>query len=146
MGPSAGAQRDDHDVQLALGAADRVLHRVLRLEELREAQLLQLAPQVRDGVVRQEDGGVLVDVLDQVLRVEVVAVQVGDVEVVDVAERLPVQLGVVREREPRREVGRIDPRIAQDGACGGGDVETRVPDAGDLHSGAFRLRVVTATG
>ena len=77
-----GAQRDDHHVEVALGPADAVLDRVRRLEEPVKAQLLQFALQVGHRVVGQQHDGVLVDVLAQVLRVEVVAVQVRDVEVV----------------------------------------------------------------
>ena len=76
------AQRDDHHVEVALGPADAVLDRVGGLEEPVEAQLLQFAAQVGHREVGQQHDGVLVDVLAQVLRVEVVLVQVGDVEVV----------------------------------------------------------------
>ncbi len=128
-----GAQRDDHHVEVALGAADAVLHRVGGLEEPVEAQRLQLAAQVRHRVVGQQHHGVLVDVRAQEGRIEVVLVQVADVEVVAVAERVPVQLAVVREREPRREVRRVDPRVAEDAAGRGVDPETGVSDACDLH-------------
>ena len=128
-----GAQRDDHHVEVALGPADAMLDRVGGLEEAVEAQLLQFAPQVGHRVVRQQHDRVLVDVLAQVLRVEVVRVQVGDVEVVAVAEGVPVQRAVVREREPRREIRRVHPRVAQDASGLGVDPETCMPDAGDLH-------------
>ena len=41
------AQRDDHHVEIALGPADAVLDRVRGLEEPVEAELLQLAAQIR---------------------------------------------------------------------------------------------------
>ena len=113
------AQRDDHHVEVALGPADAVLDRVGGLEEAVKAELLELAAQVGHREVRQQHDGVLVDVLAQVLRVEVVAVQVRDVQVVAVAERVPVQRAVVREREPRREVRRVHPRVAQDASGAG---------------------------
>ena len=128
-----GAQRDDHHVEVALGPADAVFDRVGGLEEPVEAELLQFALQVGHREVGQQHDRVLVDVLAQVLRVEVVVVQVRDVQVVAVAEGVPVQLAVVREREPRREVRRVDPRVAQDASGLGVDPETGVPDAGDLH-------------
>ena len=93
-------QRDDHHIQLALGSADAVLDRVGGLEEAVETQLLQFAPQVGYREVRQQHDGVFVDVLGEMLRVEVVLVQMRDVEVVAVAESVPVQLAVVGEREP----------------------------------------------
>ena len=89
------------------------------------------------GIVRQQHDGVLVDVRAQVLRVEVVLVQVGDVEVVAVAERVPVQPAVVGEREPGREVRRVDPGVAQDASGLGVDPEAGVADAGDLHKYPF---------
>ncbi|CDZ88344.1 hypothetical protein RHRU231_40094 [Rhodococcus ruber] len=127
------AQGDDHHVQVALGPADGVLDGIGRLEELREPELLELATQVRDREVGQQHRRVLADVLAQVLRVEVILVQVRDVQVVDVAERTPVQLRVVREGEPRREVRGVDPRVAQDRSRFGLNVEPGVSDAGDLH-------------
>ena len=71
-----GAQRDDHHVEIALGPADAVLDGVGGLEEAVEAELLQLAPQIGHREVGQQHDGVLVDVLAQVLRIEVVLVQV----------------------------------------------------------------------
>src|SRR5690625_3892851 len=67
-----------------------------------------------------------------------VVVQMRDVEVVAVAEAVPVQPAVVREREPGPEVGRVDPRVAQNAARGGVDPKTRVSDAGDLHENLSR--------
>ena len=128
-----GSQRDDHHPEVALGAGDLVAHRVGGLVEPVEAQIRQGAAQVRHRVVGQQHHRVLVDVRAQRLRVEVVLVQVGDVEVVDVAEGVPVQAAVVGEREPGGEVGGIDPRVAQDAAGACVDPKARMSDAGDLH-------------
>ena len=98
-----------------------------------EAQLLQLALQIGHRIVGQQHDRVLVDVRAQVLRIEVVLVQMRDVEVVAVAERVPVQPAVVGEREPRREVRRVHPGVAQDAPGLRVDPETGVADAGDLH-------------
>jgi hypothetical protein len=127
------AQRDDHHVEIALWPAHPVLDRVRRLEESMETDFLEFALQVGHRVVGQQHDRVLVDVVAQVLRVEVVAVQMRDVQVVDVAEGVPVQRAVVGEREPRCEVRRVDPRVAQDASGPGVDPETGVPDARDLH-------------
>ena len=48
---SGRAQRDDHDVEVALGTADRGLDRVGCLDELGEPELLELALEVGDRVV-----------------------------------------------------------------------------------------------
>ena len=135
------AQRDDHDIEIAtvpvrdaVPIRDAVLDRVLGLEEPRETQFLEFATQVGHRVVGQQYGRVLVDVLGEVLGVVVILVQVRDVEVVAVAEGVPVEAGVVGEREPRPEVGRVHPRIAQDRARRRLDVESGVTDAGDLHA------------
>lgn len=110
-----------------------MLHRIAGLEESVKAQLLQRVSQVRHGKVRQQDRRVLVDVLGQVLRVEVVLVQVRHVQVVAGAQLVPVQRAVVREREPGGEVGRIDPGVAKDAARLGLDQKSGVAYAGDLH-------------
>jgi hypothetical protein len=52
-----------------------MLDRVGGFEEPVKAQVLQLAPQVGHRIVGQQHDGVLVDVRAQVLRVEMVAVQ-----------------------------------------------------------------------
>ena len=127
------AQRDDHDVQLTLRTAEPVLHRIGGLEEVVKAQHLQRIFQVWHRIVRQQDGGVLVDVLGQQLGVEVVLVQMRDVQIVAVTERVPVQPAVVREREPRREVGRVDPGVAQNAAGRSSYPKAGVADACDLH-------------
>ena len=127
------AQSDDHDVEIALGTADGVLDGVFRLEELVEAELLEFTLEVRHRVIGEQDCGVLVDVRDQILRIEVVLVQVRDVEVVAIAQRVPVQLCVVGERHPGRKIRRGHPWITQDGSGLGLDVKSCVADAGDLH-------------
>src|SRR5262249_10724087 len=72
-------------------------------------------------------------VLAQLLRVEVIAVQVGDEQIVRLSERVPIQLRVVREREPGAEVGRVHPRVGQDGAVRGLDQHAGVAEASDTH-------------
>src|SRR5690606_10651707 len=69
----------------------------------------------------------------EVLLVEVVPVQVGDVEVVGLPEGVPVELRVVGEGEPGGEVGGIDPRVAEDRACGRLEEHAGVASAGDTH-------------
>ena len=129
--PVAGTlQRRDHESQAAvelLGDAG------LGADEVPEAQFAQLVLELVGRVVRQQDPGVLRDVVAQVVRVEVVAVQVGDVEVVAVPERVPVQLRVVRERHPRREERRVHPRVAQHAAARRLEAHSRVPDSGHPH-------------
>ncbi|CAB4916045.1 unannotated protein [freshwater metagenome] len=127
------AERDDHDVEITLGPGQRVLDRVGGLVELVEAELLQLVLEIEHRVVRQQHRRVLVDVFGQVLRIEVVLVQVRDVEVIAITQLVPVQARVVGEREPRRVEGRVHPRIAQDAPRLGPNMESRVPHAGDLH-------------
>ena len=128
-----GAQGDHHHLEVALRPADAMFHRIGGFEEPVKADLLQLALQVGHREVGQQHDRVLVDMLAQVLRVEMVGVQMRDVQVVTVAEGVPVQRAVVREREPRGEVRRVDPRVAQDASGLGVDPETGVPDARDLH-------------
>ena len=127
------AQRDDHDVQVALGPADPVLDRVGGLEEAVKAQLLQRISQIGHRIVRQQHHRVLVDVRSQKLGVEVVLVQVRDVQVVAVTQSVPVQRAVVREGKPGGEVGRVDPGVTQDAARLGLDQKAGMTDAGDLH-------------
>ena len=122
------AQGDDHQVEVTLGAADAVLHRIGRLEEAVKPQGLQRAPQVGHREVGQQDDGVLVDVGGEVGRVEVIGVEVADVEVVAVAERVPVQGAVVGKRKPGCEIGGIHPRIAENAAnlpCRSGSLRVR---------------------
>jgi hypothetical protein len=110
-----------------------VFDRVGGFKEPVKAHLLQLTPKVGNRIVGQQHHRVLVHVLAQILRVEVVGVQVRDVEIVAVAERVPVQGAVVGKREPRGEICRVDPGVAQDASGLGVDPETRMSDARDLH-------------
>src|SRR5262249_43042749 len=80
------------------------------------------------------------DVALQVLRIEVVTVQMRDEKIVSLADRIPVQLRVVRERKPGAEVGRIHPRIGQNGAVCRLDQHTRVARPGDLHPSTVSIR------
>ena len=127
------AQRDDHHVKVALGAAEAMLDGVLGLEELVKAQRLQLPLEVWHRKVRQQHHGVGVHVLSEQGWVEVVGVQVRDVQVIAIAYGRPVQRTIVREHEPGAEVGGVEPRIAQHAARPGIDSETGVADTGDLH-------------
>ena len=95
----------------------------------------QLVAQFRRRVRRQQHRRLLADEAREVRGVEMVPVQVGHVEVVAVAERLPVEPGVVRERKPGREVRGIDPRVAQDAARRRVDPHARVTGAGDPYRG-----------
>jgi len=58
----------------------------------------------------------------------------GDVEEVG-AQRGEVDVAVVGEDEPGGEVRRASPRVAEDGAGGGLDVQAGMAGAGDLHDG-----------
>ena len=127
------AQRDDHDVQVTLGAADPMLDGVLGLHEGVEPQPLQFAPQIRHRIVGQQYHRVLVDMVGQVLRVVVVLVQMRDVEVVAVPQPVPVQGAVVGVGKPRGEVRRVDPGVAEDAARRRLDKESGVADTGDSH-------------
>ena len=62
--------------------------------------LAQRVLQLGRRELRQQHRRLLRHELAQVLRVEVVAVQVRDEQVVGLAVALPIQLGVVRKREP----------------------------------------------
>ena len=125
-----GDQRLDLERQ-AVGGVDRAA--VLRLQEAVEAQRLELLAQGVERVGRQDDGGVLVAVRRQPLRVEVVVVQVRHVEVGRVADRLGVDAVVAREGEPRGEEGRVEPRVAQDGRTRRLDVQACLAQEGHTH-------------
>ncbi len=99
-----------------------------------EAQTLERVPKVTDAIVGQEHGGVLVHPARKPLGVVVVEVQVGHVEVVRAAQLRHVEPVVGGERVPRREVRRREPRIAQDRAVRGLDVEAGVTDGRDAHA------------
>ena len=128
-----GAQRDDHDVEIALRTAEVVLDGVLGLEELVKAQCLQLALQIGHREVGQQHYGVFVDVFGQECGVEVIFMQVRDIEVIAVAKGGPVKVAVIGEDKPRSEIGRVKPRIAQNAPRLCVDSKAGVADAGDLH-------------
>jgi hypothetical protein len=123
-------ERLDHDLDAA-----GELHDLLRdgLDELVEAEGPQFRLQLVGRVFRQQDGGVLADALGEVLLVEVVAVQVRDVQVVGLPERVPVEPRVVGEGVPGREVGGVHPGVAQDRSCCGLDEHAGVASTGDSH-------------
>ena len=124
-------QRLDHDLQ----AAVEFVHLVGDgLEERGEPALAQLVLQLARRVLGEQDGGPLVDEALEMGRVEVVPVQVGDVEVVGVAQALPVEQRVVGEREPGREVGRVHPRVTQDAAGRCVDTQAGMAGTGDPHA------------
>src|SRR5262249_19892219 len=80
-------------------------------------------------------------VLAQVIRVEMVVVQMRDVEEVTVTERRPVERTVVWKREPRSEVGGVQPWVTQDASGAGVNAKARMPDAGDLHKRPLDIRL-----
>ena len=75
----------------------------------------------------------LVDVPGQPLRIEVIAVQVRDVEVVGRREAGGIEAVVAREGEPRPEVRGREPRVAQDRAGPGLHVEAHMAEEGQTH-------------
>jgi hypothetical protein len=79
----------DHDHETAAELNDLVGD---RSDEPGEAQVAQLVLELARGVLGQQDRGALGDVAREVLRVEVVPVQVGHVEVVRVSQAVPVEL------------------------------------------------------
>ena len=111
-----------------------------RLDERGEADVAQRVLELGGREVRQQHRRLLADVLAQVLGVEVVAVQVRDEQVVGLTDRVPVQLRVVREREPRAEVGGVHPRVGQHGAVRGLDEHAGVPQP------VMRMRLTVSTG
>ena len=98
-----------------------------------KAQRLQFAFEVGYREVGQQHHGVFVDVLGEQCRIEVIFVQMRDVEVVAVPDGGPVQAAVVGEHEPRTEIGRVEPRIAQNAARACIDSKAGMAGAGDLH-------------
>jgi hypothetical protein len=132
-------QRRDHEPQAAV---ELLRHAALGPDEVLEPQLAQLVLELVGGVVRQQDARVLGDVGAQVVRVEVVAVQVRHVEVVAVAQGVPVQLRVVGERDPRREERGVHPRVAQHAAAGRLEPHPRVPDSGHPHEQTTSITVL----
>ena len=117
-----GVERHDQDPQTA---AELERLAVGGLDEPPEAEVVELVAEVVDRVVGQDDGRVLRAVLAQPVRVEVIVVEVADVEVVGAADRPRVDPVVGREREPRPEVGGVEPRVAQDAAGPGLEVQRR---------------------
>ena len=93
--------------------------KVLRLDEAVESERGERLAQVVERVVGQQDGRVLVDVLGEEARVEVVVVEVRDVQEGRVADTLRVDAVVGRERVPGAEEGRVEPRVAQDADAAG---------------------------
>ena len=122
-------QRQDRQAEAA--HVDRL--GVLRVDELREAEGPQCLLQVVEGVVGEEDPGVLRHVLGQELRIEVVVVEVGDVQVVGPADQVSVDPLIAREGEPGSEEGRVEPGVAQDAAVAGLHEQSRLPQERDPH-------------
>src|SRR6185437_4141050 len=71
--------------------------------------------------------------LAQELWVEVVVVHVRDEEVGGVADLCQVQMLVAGEREPRGEIRRVEPGVAEDTAVARLDEQACVADEGNLH-------------
>ena len=110
-------------------------HEVDALDEPVEPERRELLAQVIERVRRQEHGRVLVDVVAQVARVEVVVMEVRDVQVRRVADPLRIDAVVGRERVPRTEERGVEPGIAQDADAAGLDEEPGLAEEGDLHEG-----------
>ena len=129
-----GDERGDHDLE----AVDVVGFAVFRVDEVGEAELAQPLLDQAEGVVREEYGGLPVDVLGEELDVEVVEVGVGEKEVIGVDVGRVVELVVGREHPPGAEVRGVEDGIAEDGPVLGFDVHTGMTEKGDLHWGILR--------
>ncbi len=128
------AQRDDHHVEIALGAADRCLTESVVSKNRWKPSFSSSRCRSGTGKSGSSTTASLLTCSAQQLRIEVVLVQMRDVEVVAVAEGGPVQAAVVGEDEPRTEVRRVDPWVAQDASRLGVDPKAGVADACDLHN------------
>ena len=124
-----GLQRLDHQPQAANLHGFPVRHG----EESREAQELQPFAQVRHREVGQQHGRGMRHVIAQQDRVEMVLMQMRHIQVIGLPETSPVQPAVVREDEPRIEVARVRPRIAQDAPVRGVNPQPGMAQVGNLH-------------
>ena len=104
------AQRVDHQPQRPGLERDEIL----RLDEPVEAQPLELLAEGLERVGGQQDLGVLVAMLGQPARIEVIVVEMADVEVRGRADDPRIDAVVGGEGEPRREVRGVEPRIGED--------------------------------
>ena len=111
--------------------------RVLGAHELGEAERPELTLQQFDTELGQQDPRLPAHVAREPLRIEVVAMQVRDVEVVGRGERRRVERVVSGEREPRAEVRGREPRVAQHRAGTGLHEPTGVTEEGDAHVRPF---------
>ena len=101
---------------------------VVGVDEPLEADRVQLPFELVDVEGGEQDRRVTVDVAVEPLHVEVVAVGVRHVEVVGPGEGGGIEGVVAGEREPRREVRRGEPRVAQDAAARGLEEEAGVAE------------------
>src|ERR1700739_726187 len=63
-----------------------------------------------------------------------ILVQVRHVQVARIAETVPVQVAVVGEHEPRLEIRRVHPWVAQDRPVAGLDMQPSMTQVCDSHS------------
>src|SRR3954454_1261893 len=85
------------------------------------------------GVIRQQNGDVLVHVPRQQVGIEVVTVQVTDVKVIGLSNCVPVQPGVVGKWKPRTEERRRGPRIAQHASGRRLEQDPRMTETSNAH-------------
>ena len=69
-------------------------------DERMESELLQFLLEMVQRVFGEEDRGVLRDVLGEELRIEMVVVKVGDIEIVGTANEVEIKVLVARKWEP----------------------------------------------
>src|SRR5262245_54734845 len=69
----------------------------------------------------------------------------GHIQVFDFAVAVPVQIAVVGEHEPGGKIRRILPRVTQDAAVAGFDVQASMAQARDLHPTALSYSVQRAS-
>ena len=110
------------------------------LDEPREPERPKLLLEVVERVGREQHRRVLVDVVAQVARVEMVVVEVRDVEIRRVPDALGIDAVVGREREPRAEERGVEPGVAQDADALRFHEEARLAEERDLHPGRIAAR------
>ncbi len=114
---------------------------VLGAHEFAEAERPQLLLEFVGRIAGEQHGGRAVDVLGEVGDVEVVAVQMGDVQIVRMFDGVADALGqmvVPGEHEPRAEEGGHEPRIANDRAVTGLHEDAGVADRRCAHRESHR--------
>ena len=109
-----------------------------RAHELAEPEFAERSTLLAGRIVRQQDRNVAPQMRREPGRVVVVTVQVRHVQEVgllDALEQIVRQLVVAREREPRSEECRHEPRVAQDRDVARLDQYSGVADRGRTHGG-----------